>query len=306
MIRLMLASVFVSVTAGLACGGGPSAPEPAGSFITSGDVRLAYTLDLPSGPGPFAAIVAGQGSGRVTRDQLAGFAQRWTAMGFAVLRYDKRGVGESSGTYSEVGTAASVTMIPTLAGDVVAAVRFLRTRPEIDRARIGLAGGSQAGWILPHAARELGGVPFMVLLSGPVCSVGLENYYSDLADGTTRPLDDVYGLLPSFTGPPGYDPLPALQAIDTPTLWLLGEDDRSIPVRTTVTNLTALAAAGKPFEWRTYPGLGHGLSNSIWPDIEGWVRKLSASSSQLSAFEFPTPNSQLPTPIQSPFPTPHP
>jgi dipeptidyl aminopeptidase/acylaminoacyl peptidase len=259
----------------LACGGGdaPAAPADAGRFIASGDVRLAYTLDLPSGAPPYPAIVAGHGSGRVTRQQLEGFAQRWTSQGFAVLRYDKRGVGESTGTYSEVGSAASVTMIPLLAADVAAAARFLRLRPEIDARRVGLAGASQAGWILPHAARELGGVAFMVLLSGPVCSVGLENYYSDLADGTSRPLDEVYGLLPAFSGPGGYDPLPVLKAIDTPAMWLLGADDRSIPVRTTVTNLEMLAASGKPFEWRTYPGLGHGLSGDVWPDIEAWVRK---------------------------------
>ena len=194
-------------------------------------------------------------------------------MGFAVLRFDKRGVGESSGVYSEVGALASPTMIPLLANDIAAAVRFVRARPEVDSRRVGLAGASQAGWILPHAARDLGGVPFMVLLSGPVCSVGLENFYSALADGTSRPLEEVYSLLPTFAGPVGYDPLPALQAIETPTLWLLGEEDRSIPVRTTVENLRALSAVGKPFEWKTYPGLGHGLSSGIWPDVDSWVRR---------------------------------
>lgn len=271
-MRWLLPTICVCLS--MACGskGGPTAPD-SGHFITNGDVRLAYALDLPQGSGPFPAIVAGHGSGRVTRQQMEGFASRWTAMGFAVLRFDKRGVGESSGTYSEVGAVASTTMIPLLASDIVAAARFLRARPEIDPLRVGLAGASQAGWILPHAARDLGGVPFMVLLSGPVCSVGLENFYSDLADGTNRPLDDVYAQLPAFTGPVGYDPLPALRAIDTPALWLLGEDDRSIPVRTTVENLMVLSAAGKPFEWKTYPGLGHGLSSSVWPDIEVWVRR---------------------------------
>ncbi|MEO5896117.1 MAG: prolyl oligopeptidase family serine peptidase [Vicinamibacterales bacterium] len=274
-MRLLRCSPVALIAAMIACGGAgaPAAPADAGGFITSGDIRLAYSLDLPSGAPPYPAIVAGHGSGRVTRQQLEGFAQRWTSLGFAVLRYDKRGVGESTGTYSEVGSAASVTMIPLLAGDVAAAARFLRARPEIDSRRVGLAGASQAGWILPHAARELGGVAFMVLLSGPVCSVGLENYYSDLADGTSRPLDEVYTLLPSFSGFNGYDPVPVLQAIDTPTLWLLGADDRSIPVRTTVANLEILARSGKPFEWRTYPGLGHGLSGVVWADIETWIQK---------------------------------
>jgi pimeloyl-ACP methyl ester carboxylesterase len=140
---------------------------------------------------------------------------------------------------------------------------------------VGLAGVSQAGWILPHAARDVGGVPFMVLWSGPVCSVGLENYYSSLADGTSRPLDEVYALLPSFAGIQGYDPMPVLEAIDTPALWLLGEDDRSIPVRTTVANLARLSASGKPFEWRTYPGLGHNLSQSVWTDIAAWTERFT-------------------------------
>ena len=192
-------------------------------------------------------------------------------MGFAVLRFDKRGVGESTGTYVFVGTKDSPWVFPQLSNDVVAGVRFLRTRPEIDKTRIGLAGWSQAGWILPHAARELGDVAFLVLISGPVCSVGQEMYYSDLAENTTRPLPEVYALMPAFRGAPGYDPLPALAALNTPALWLLGLDDRSIPVQTTLTNLRALAASGKPFEWRTYEGLDHDLSPRIWDDVEGWV-----------------------------------
>jgi hypothetical protein len=194
-------------------------------------------------------------------------------MGFAVLRFDKRGVGESTGTYVNVGTAESPTVFPRLAGDIAAGVRFLRTRPEVDARRVGLAGNSQAGWILPHAARELGDAAFMVLLAGPVCTVEEEMRYSELAEQTDRALDEVYRLLPAPSGFQGYDPLPALRAIDTPALWLLGEDDRSIPVRTTVANLTALAAAGKPFQWRLYPGLGHSLGPPIWSDIETWVRR---------------------------------
>ena len=249
----------------------PAGPDQSGAFFMNGDVRLAYTLDLPAGAGPFPAVVVGHGSGRVTRQQMAWFSERWTAQGFATLRFDKRGVGESSGTYSEVPAGTSPTLIPLLAGDMASAVRFLRGRPEIEAGRIGLAGVSQAGWILPHAARDLGDVAFMVLWSGPICSVGLENYYSSLADGTSRPLDEIYALLPAFGGFAGYDPMPALEGIDTPTLWLLGEEDRSIPVRTSLANLEMLRAAGKPYEWRVYPGLGHNLSAFVWSDIISWA-----------------------------------
>jgi predicted esterase len=98
-------------------------------------------------------------------------------------------------------------------------------------------------------------------------------YYSDLAENTTRPLEEVNALMPAFKGAPGYDPVQVLQALNTPALWLLGTGDRSIPIGTTLENLKALAAAGRPFEWRTYEGLDHGLSPRIWDDIGPWVQR---------------------------------
>ena len=110
---------------------------------------------MPPGDGPFPAIVLGHGSGKVTRDQLHWAADRFVATGFAVLRFDKRGVGESTGTYVFVGYRDSEEVFPVLASDIAAGVRFLRTRPEIDGKRIGLAGNSQAGWLLPIAASQV-------------------------------------------------------------------------------------------------------------------------------------------------------
>jgi len=103
--------------------------------------------------------------------------------------------------------------------------------------------------------------------------MGLEMYYSDLAENTTRPLDEVYALLPRFKGPLGYDPVPTLQQVNTPALWLLGLGDRSIPIQSTFENLQALSASGHPFEWRTYEGLDHDLSPRIWADVEPWVER---------------------------------
>ena len=76
-----------------------------------------------------------------------------------------------------------------------------------------------------------------------------------------------------YHGPAGYDPVPVLRQVNTPTLWLLGLDDRSIPVQLTLRNLERLKAEGRPFEWRTYDGLGHSLGPQIWPDIAAWVAK---------------------------------
>ena len=253
---------------------GTEVPQPLPAFFQNGDTRLAFTLDLPPGKGPFPAIVLGHGSGRTTRDQLTRLSSRFTELGFAVLRFDKRGVGESTGTYVFVGTKDSPEVFPQLASDIAAGVRFLRTRPEIDPHRIGLAGMSQAGWILPYAARELGDVAFLVLLSGPVCTVGQEMYYSDLVEGnSTRPVAEANALMPNYHGPSGYDPVPVLQGLHTPALWVLGLDDRSIPVQLTLRNLERLKAEGRPFEWRTYDGLDHSLGPPIWPAIAEWLAK---------------------------------
>jgi dipeptidyl aminopeptidase/acylaminoacyl peptidase len=250
-----------------------AAPAPIPAFIENDGAHLAFTLDLPAGRPPFPAIVMAHGSGRVTRDQLTWASRRLTALGFAVLRFDKRGVGESTGTFVFVGTTDSPTVFPQLASDVAAGVRFLRTRPEIDAQRIGLFGASQAGWILPLAARQLGGVAFMVLWSGPVCSVGQEMFYSDLVENTNHPVADGNAAMPTFSGASGFEPMPVLAAIDVPSLWLLGLDDHSIPVETTLANLKQLKSSGRPVEWRTYPGLDHQLSPDVWGDIGTWLAR---------------------------------
>jgi uncharacterized protein len=263
------------LVAAVACKSSAAAPTPLPAFFENGDVRLAFTLDLPSGSGPFPAVVMGHGSGKTTRDQLVWASRHFTSLGYAVLRFDKRGVGESTGTYVFVGTKDSPWVFPQLASDVAAGVRFLRTRPEIDARRIGLFGNSQAGWILPLAARELGDIAFMILWSGPVCSVGQEMFYSDLVENTGRPVADGNAAMPSFHGEPGFDPLPVLRTVNTASLWLLGLDDHSIPVVVTLDNLTALTAEGRPFTWRTYEGLDHGLSPAVWEDIGRWLQTLT-------------------------------
>jgi pimeloyl-ACP methyl ester carboxylesterase len=272
--------VLLAAAAALAACGSSASTSPTAmpTHFPNGEVRLAFTLDLPAGKPPFPAVVLGHGSGRMTRDQLRWLSSGFVRLGFAVLRFDKRGVGESTGTFVFVGTSDSPDVFPQLASDIAAGVRFLRTRPEIDPRRIGLAGNSQAGWLLPHAARDLGGdVLFLVLHSGPVCTVGQEMYYSNLVEqDTTRSIGEANALMPQFQGPHGYDPVPVLQALDVPALWLLGLDDRSIPIQVTLDNLSALKAAGRPFEWRTYPGLGHGLGPAIWDDIGPWVSTRAA------------------------------
>lgn len=253
-------AAVVLALAAAGCGGTtPSAPEsgaPGGTF-PSGSIRLSYALDLPSGSGPFPAIVFGHGSGRTTKDEALSVASRMTRAGFAVLRYDKRGVGASGGTFEAPGLLNSDRLLPILADDMAAGVAFLRTRPEIDGNRIGLMGISQAGWIMPLAAERSPHVRYMILVVGPTVPVGVEIYYSSLAEGTSTSFDELSARLVEYQGPRGFDPRPTLARLNVPGYWFLGAQDRSIPTRETVAILSELAASGRPYRWRVHPTAGH-------------------------------------------------
>jgi len=87
-------------------------------------------------------------------------ADALTRRGIAVLRYDKRGVGKST------GPTATITSLD-FASDAEAAMAALMARPEVSRERVGLLGHSEGGMIAPIIAARREGVAFVVLLAGP-------------------------------------------------------------------------------------------------------------------------------------------
>lgn len=156
----------------------PRFQEPAGELPyraetvrfanASAHLELAGTLTLPPGPGPHPGVILVTGQGRQDRDEtILGhkpylvLADRLSRRGFVVLRYDDRGVGESTGDFSAATT-------PDFASDAVAAFSYLASRPEVDPSRIGLLGHSEGGLMVALAARELDTqVAFLVLLASP-------------------------------------------------------------------------------------------------------------------------------------------
>jgi uncharacterized protein len=83
-----------------------------------------------------------------------------TRKGIAVLRYDKRGIGQSTGS-AEMATTMD------LAGDTKCAIAYLKTRKDIDPARIGLIGHSEGAMIAPTIAASSPDLPWVVLLAAP-------------------------------------------------------------------------------------------------------------------------------------------
>jgi pimeloyl-ACP methyl ester carboxylesterase len=261
------------LTAAVYAATGSSPQSSTTGMFGNGDVALSYTLTRPTRHPPFPAVVIGQGSGPVRKHECKFLAEGFVRRGYATLCYDKRGVGLSSGTYEVVTTENSERVFARLAGDLAAGVAFLAKQRDIDARRIGLAGGSQAGWIVPLAALRAFPPPaFMVLLSAPTVTVGEEIYFSRTAERTTAPIAQAYASLDGFSGPRGFDPVPALRALDIPGLWLLGQDDRSIPIRDTIRVLDDLIDAGRPYRAVTFPGAGHGLQGAdIWAAIDAFL-----------------------------------
>ncbi|MDE2943453.1 MAG: alpha/beta fold hydrolase [Gemmatimonadota bacterium] len=132
----------------------------------NGDLHFAGTLTLPEGTGPFPGVVLITGSGPQDRDEVvAGFAvfrllsDHLTRQGIAVLRYDDRGVGGSTGSVSASTTA-------DFAGDALAGLARLSEHPDVDPARVGLVGHSEGAIVAPLAASRSDAVRFAVLLAG--------------------------------------------------------------------------------------------------------------------------------------------
>ena len=270
--------------AGAACGGASppasSDPPPAagGDFFESGGARLHYVIDLPPGTGPFPGVVIGHGAGAVGTGDGAFYVPFLRARGFAVLRYDKRGVGQSTGTYRGVSAANSVAQVEELGGDLAAAALFLSRRPGVDGGRVGLMGTSQAGWIMVAAAARTPVVRFTIAVTGSVEPVGVNIAYENLRE---MPIDEAYAGLAAFGGAPGYDPVPTLAALATPSLWLLGAQDRLVPTRACVTVLDGLKSRGAPVSYVVYPGTGHNLPGAdYWPAIDEFLRASGNGSSQ--------------------------
>lgn len=135
--------------------------------FTSGDAVFSGTLTLPEGSGPYPAVVMISGMGQQDRDWTfvggkykfaKGISDHFTAKGIAVLRYDDRGHGKSTGT-PEMETGFDL-----LADDVNAAVTMLRHRKDI--AQIGLCGHSLGGIIAPYMQTKYNSADFIIIVSG--------------------------------------------------------------------------------------------------------------------------------------------
>jgi pimeloyl-ACP methyl ester carboxylesterase len=164
--------------------------------IDSGPVRLSGTLLLPAGKGPHPAIVLLHGSGPLTRHSFGPYPHFFASLGLAVLIFDKRGTGESTGIRLDASTGALESLPKDynypdpLLDDALAAFRFLQGRQEIDSRRIGFWGSSEGGMLATQAAAKAKDVAFAINSSGFIGPLWQTLHYQAGALARERGLSD--------------------------------------------------------------------------------------------------------------------
>jgi pimeloyl-ACP methyl ester carboxylesterase len=165
-------------------------------------VTLAGTFTAPREGGPFPAVILVSGSGPQDRDEsLVGhkpflvLSDYLTRRGFAVLRYDDRGTGKSTGKYSFDQTAEDYGT------DAAAGVAYLKSRKDVDPRRIGVVGHSEGALVAPILAANDPSIAFIVLMAGPGTpgdqllaaqsalisrAMGAEEGYEELREGAAK------------------------------------------------------------------------------------------------------------------------
>lgn len=139
-------------------------------------ISFGATITSPVSKGKFPALVLVSGTGPQNRDGEMGgqklfrdIAEYLSAKGYIVLRMDDRGVGKTSGNYMQATTA-------DFAKDALEAVKYLKSYPQVDKARIGLLGHSEGGAAISIAASRSKDISFLVSLAGLAMN-GLESLF---------------------------------------------------------------------------------------------------------------------------------
>ena len=268
--------------------GGPDYSAPPGAPYTAESVTipatgghtLAGTLTRPAAAaGRLAVVVTITGSGPQDRDEyiplVPGFrpfrqlADTLGRRGVAVLRYDDRGTGGSTGSFTQATSA-------DFAEDVRSAVRWLRTRPDVDPRRVFLAGHSEGGLIAPMVAATDSTLAGIVLLAGPAQSgrdiLRFQQRYAVEHDTTFRDparRDSALRVSDSATvamakGNPWmgffltHDPLATARRVKVPALVAQGATDQQVTADQAEPLGAALRASGnRDVTVRVFPGRNH-------------------------------------------------
>jgi dienelactone hydrolase len=248
---------------------------------------LAATITEPLTPAPHPGIVIVHGSGFGPRIDYGIWVGLYASLGMTVLAYDKRGNGQSTGTYP--GEFPTEDNLNIYAADAAAVLRYLASWPGVDPNRVGFHGGSQGGWTVPLAIQRFHApAAFALLASAPAVSVDQQGFWASAAESSTTVPALTPDLEGQLRGVPAstYDPGPALAAMRQPALWFNGAADRTVP-----TEFNAELLRGfhdQSWDIEILPGVDHGLfenpsgldtdelsatrlARGLWDRIAAWL-----------------------------------
>lgn len=263
-------ALFVVFAFQTSCASGPAKAAASEWLVEevafeSGDVSLAGSLVVPAGHAPAASLVLVHGAH--PGDRMLPLAQLLAREGFAVLTYDRRGIGRSGG--DDPPDNVSRTRLTLLARDAAAALEVLTHDSRLRGPPAGYVGLSHAGWVVPIAAGLTPKPDFLVLSSGPVCTVSEELHFSSLSEKSPGAIADYSAAQwAEYMKSTPYrsddvDPRVSLASLTVPALWMFGGRDDSIPVGLSVERLEGLVRGGREnFQYRVFPEEGHNLLDS--------------------------------------------
>ncbi|MEV7401935.1 alpha/beta hydrolase [Streptomyces sp. NPDC091267] len=238
---------------------------------------LAGSLGVPAGSAegsPGVVMIGGSGpSDRNNDTYFPPLRRHFLNAGFAVLSFDKRGVGESSGDWREA-------TIEDLAADATVALDFIRSQPGVRADAVGLFGHSEGGWVALSAGTARDDIPWVVTNSCPGTTPAIQErhalanflragaatqhdidntllLYDRLTEAGRRGIDFIEAtrIVDSAGGPPGFasywadmdarfweflkrkqdhDPMRDVTRLRCPHLALFGGADELVPVADSV------------------------------------------------------------------------
>ena len=271
--------------------------------FTNDGITFAGTLTVPNSGNNFPAVVLIAGSGPHDRNEevfnhkpFLVLADALSRNGFAVLRYDERGVG---------ATVGGDPLAPTepLATDAMAALRYLKSRPEVDATRAGLMGHSEGGMIafMMGARRS---ADFIVSLAGPAFSgdsISAEQTNTILrfrgmaSDATAAQMREKLKHekdVPWWTFFYEHNPGADIVKTKCPVLALNGEKDIQVCAESNLRTIERLLPKNKRNMCKVYPGLNHlfqhcqtgdineygkieeTISPEVLTDIANWIKTI--------------------------------
>ncbi|MEO9138037.1 MAG: alpha/beta hydrolase [Jatrophihabitans sp.] len=281
--------------------------------FTGVGARLHGTVTCPDGMPPVPGVVLIGGSGPADRRNDGLFdvlRDHLVQAGIAVLAYDKRGVGQSTGAWSSA-------TVDALAGDAAAAVACLKAQPLVAEDAVGVLGHSEGGWVALRLGVQLPTLRHVIANSCPAVSfVDAEVFaltrvgagervaatlYRQLSSAARAGAEVAQGrrIFASYEQQPWYpaalgnftldadtwtqlrvwveyDPYPDLIRMTTPTLAILGESDFLVPVAASVAVYQQTAArAARPQQIAVMPGADHRLRTAAGEFAAGYLQLLS-------------------------------